>query len=76
MKRIGNNKSAVDFYNKAFSTKGGDGIYLDLQSNSFVDISSYDIPGHEIYYERAIALYLIDSLQKAFSDFQICISKN
>ena len=76
LKRIGDNKSAVDFYNKAFNTKGGDGIYLDLQPNSVIDLSSFDVPGHEIYYERGIALYQIDSLKKAFSDFQNCISKN
>lgn len=76
LKRIGDNKSAIDFYNKAFNTKGGDGIYLDLQPNSVIDLSSFDVPGHEIYYERGIALYQIDSLKKAFSDFQNCISKN
>lgn len=76
LKRIGDSKSAVDFYNKAFNTKGGDGIYLDLQPNSVVDLSSFDVPGHEIYYERGIALYQIDSLKRAFSDFQNCISKN
>ena len=76
LKRIGKNKSAVDFYNKAFNTKGGDGIYLDLKPNSVIDLSSSDVPGHEIYYERGIALYQIDSLKKAFSDFQNCILKN
>ena len=76
LKRIGDNKTAVDFYNKAFNTKGGDGIYLDLQPNSFVDLSSFDVPGYAIYYERGIALYEIDSLQKAFYDFQNCIAKN
>jgi len=76
LKRIGDNKTAVDYYNKAFNTKGGDGFYLDLQPNSVIDLSSFDVPGHEIYYERGIALYQIDSLQKAFSDFQNCITKN
>ncbi len=76
LKRIGDNKTAVDFYNKAFNTKGGDGIYLDMQPNSFVDLSKFDVPGREIYFERGIALYQIDSLQKAFYDFQNCIEKN
>lgn len=77
LKRLGDSKSAVYFYNKAFATKGGgDGLYIDFHPNAFVDLSSFDVPGHEIYYERGIALYQIDSLQKSLSDFQNCISKN
>ena len=76
LKRLGDNKSAVEFYNRAFATKGGDGIYLDMQPNALIDLSSFDVQGHEIFYERGIALYQIDSLKKAYSDFQNCISKN
>lgn len=76
LKRIGDNKSAVDYYNKALHTKGGNRIYLDLQPNSIIDLGSFDVPGQEILYERGIALYQIDSLKMAFSDFQNCISKN
>ena len=75
LKRMGDNKSAVDFYNKAFNTKGGDGIYLDMQPNSVIDLSSFDVPGHEIYYERGIALYQIDSLKKAFLTFRTAFQK-
>ena len=76
LKRIDDNRAAVDFYNEAFNTKGGDGLYLDLKPNSIMDLSSFDVPGYAIYYERGIALYLIDSLQKAYSDFQNCIKEN
>lgn len=76
LKRLGDNKSAVDFYNRAFRTKGGDGIYIDMTPNAFIDLSSFDVPGHEIYYERGLAFYEIDSLQKSFLDFQNCIRKN
>lgn len=76
LKRLGDYKSAVEFYNKAFATKGGDGIYIDWKPNSLVDLSSFDVLGHEISYERGLALYEIDSLQKSLSDFQNCINKS
>ena len=76
LKRLGDNTAAVEFYNNAFNTKGGDGMYMDLKPNNIMDLSSYDVAGKEIYYERGIALYLIDSLQKAYSDFQRCIKES
>lgn len=74
-KRLGDFQSAVIYYNKAFITKGGDAVYIDYTANNFVDIDKFDVPGHEISYERAIAFYQLDSLNRAFSDFQHAISK-
>lgn len=75
-KRLEKYSTAVGFYNKAFDTKGGETIYLDLKPNEFMDLSKFDVPGHEIYFERGIALYYIDSLKKSYRDFRNCINKN
>jgi tetratricopeptide (TPR) repeat protein len=75
-KRLDDHQSAVIYYNKAFATKGGEGIYVDFTPNPFVDLDKFDVPGHEISYERAIAFYQLDSLNRAFSDFQHSISKD
>ena len=74
-KRLNDFNSAVIYYDKAFATKGGEGIYIDFTPNNFVDLDKFDVPGHEISYERAIAFYEIDSLNRAFADFQHSISK-
>jgi tetratricopeptide (TPR) repeat protein len=75
-KRLDNFKTAVDYYDKAFDTKGGQTIYLDLTPNDFIDLSEFDVPGHEIHYERGIAYYNIDSLKRAFDDFNAAIRQN
>jgi tetratricopeptide (TPR) repeat protein len=74
-KRLNDHHSAVIYYNKAFATKGGEGIYIDYTPNNFTDLDKFDVPGHEISYERAIAFYELDSLNNAFADFQHSISK-
>lgn len=73
-KRLDDYQSAVIYYNKAFATKGGEGFYIDFTPNAFVDLSKFDVPGHEISYERAVAFYQLDSLNRAFTDFQHSIS--
>lgn len=75
-KRLDDFKTAVEYYDKAFDTKGGQSIYLDLTPNDFIDLSKFDVPGHEIHYERGIAYYNIDSLHRAFNDFNAAIQKN
>jgi tetratricopeptide (TPR) repeat protein len=75
-KRLGNYKTAIEFYNQAFDTKGGQTLYLDLTPNDFIDVSEFDVPGHQIHFERGIAYYNIDSLQLAFDDFNRTISQN
>lgn len=75
-KRLGNYKTAIEFYNQAFDTKGGQTLYLDLTPNDFIDLSEFDVPGHQIHFERGIAYYNIDSLQLAFDDFNRTISQN
>lgn len=75
-KRLENYQTAIEYYNKAFDIKGGQSIYLDLTPNDFIDLSEFDVPGHEIHYERGIAYYNIDSLKRAFDDFNAAIRQN
>lgn len=70
-------KLSIDFYNKAFETKGGDVIYLDLANNKLVDLGQkYDVKGQDIFYERAIAFYNSNDLKNSFKDFKTCIEQN
>jgi tetratricopeptide (TPR) repeat protein len=75
-KRLNEFNSAVIYYDKAFATKGGEGIYIDFTPNNFVNLDKFDVPGHEISYERAIAFYQLDSLNRALADFEHSISKD
>lgn len=75
-KRLKDYKTAVEYYNKAFDTKGGQTVYLDLTANDLNDYDEFDVPGHEIHYERGISYYNIDSLQRALNDFNAAIQKN
>ncbi len=74
-KRLKDYRTAIENYNNAFDTKGGQKIYLDLIPNEFIN-SDYDVYGHQIHFERGIAYYYIDSLQKAVNDFRFSINKN
>ena len=75
-KRLNDFKTAIENYNKAFDSKGGQQVYLDLTPNDFVDSNEFDVPGCQIHYERGIAYYNIDSLQKAVNDFSASINMN
>jgi len=75
-KRLSDNLKAISYYNKAFATKGGELIYLDMKPNNFVKSSNFDVEGSAIFYERGLAYYRADSLKKAFKDLRICISSN
>jgi tetratricopeptide (TPR) repeat protein len=75
-KRLEDYSTAIKYYNKAFETKGGGQLYLDYTPNDFVDLSTFDVPGHEIAYERGLAYYDLDSLQLSANDMQVCIQKN
>jgi tetratricopeptide (TPR) repeat protein len=75
-KRLENYKTAINFYNKAFDTKGGQSHYLDLSTSDLVSVGEFDVPGHEIHFERGIAYYEVDSLQRAVNDFNAAIQKN
>ncbi len=69
-------KLSIVFFNKAFDTKGGSTAYLDLADNAFVDLGQqYDVPGYDLYYERAIAFYSMGNLKNALNDFLICIEQ-
>ena len=75
-KRLDNFNKAVEYYNQAFDTKGGQLLYIDYTPNDFIDLTDFDVLGHEIHYERGIAYYNIDSLQRAFDDFNAAIRQN
>jgi tetratricopeptide (TPR) repeat protein len=73
--RVKNYQKALDFYNKAFKTKGGDLIYLDYVPNAFTDRDRYDVPGAEIHFDRGLVYYELDSLQKSADEFYRSIKK-
>lgn len=66
----------VDF-DKAITTKGGEPLYIGITENpSFETGFEYDVRMEEIKFERGIAYYRIDSLKKAFEDFNFCVQKS
>ncbi len=77
-KRLEDYKTAVVYYNKAFVTKGGEGIDIDYTPDNYfhIDFGKFDVSAREIYYERGIAFYQLDSLQKSYTDFKHCLNKN
>lgn len=76
-KRLEDYKAAIADFDKAISTKGGELIYMDKVENSFVETGfEYDVKMEEIKFERGIAYYRIDSLKKAFNDFNFSIQKS
>lgn len=73
-KRLENYKLAINYYFKAFETKRGGGmIYIDYFKNDFIDLNEFDVPGHEIAYERGLAYYEIDSFSLAIKDMRLPI---
>jgi tetratricopeptide (TPR) repeat protein len=75
--RLGDYNAAINDFNSAIATKGGENFYLDKVENSFVETGyEYDVKMEEIRFERAFAYFEIDSLKKAFSDFNFSIRMN
>ncbi|MEO8146726.1 MAG: hypothetical protein ABI723_03760 [Bacteroidia bacterium] len=75
-KRLDDYKGAIIDFNKAISTKGGEFMYMDKVENSFVETGfEFDVKMEEIKFERGIAYYNVDSLKKAFDDFNFSIKK-
>jgi tetratricopeptide (TPR) repeat protein len=79
----GNNKQRLDDYNgaiidynAAIETKGGEGLYIESANNPYSENYEFDVLMEEIKLGRGIALYNIDSLTRAFDDFNFCIQKN
>lgn len=76
-KRLEDYKGAIADFDKAISTKGGELLYMDKVENSFVETGfEYDVKMEEIKFERGIAFFRIDSLKKAFDDFNFSIQKS
>ena len=75
-KRLGDNRKAIVYYDKAFGTKGGEGINFNYTPNNYFGLGKFDVPARDIYFERAIAFYNIDSLKNAYNDFKYCINSN
>ena len=74
--RLGQYRRALEDFEAAINLKGGEQLYIDAIPNQFVDMGAgYDCPMEEIRLERGAAYYNLDSLNKAFRDFQFCISK-
>jgi len=74
-KRLNNYKTAINYYDKALQTKPGNYTYVDLVPNDFVDLSAFDVPAQEIFFEKGIALYFVDSLKDSYTNLQRCIKK-
>lgn len=75
-KRLSKYLIAIDFYNKAFKSKGGESFYFDRTPNGFAPQDNFDVPGHEIFYERGLAYYNVDSVKKAYNDLKQSIKSN
>lgn len=75
---LGEYGEAIKCYNKSLDTKGGQAITLDLTNNPNFDNPKavYDVPTVEIIYGRANSYREMDSLQKAYFDYQHCINNN
>jgi hypothetical protein len=73
--RLNDSNSAVIYYGKAFATKGGEKVYIDFTPNNTFYHYEFDVPGHEISYERAIAFYQLDSLIERSPIFSIPLAK-
>jgi tetratricopeptide (TPR) repeat protein len=76
-KRLEDYHAAIEDFEKAIRTKGGESIYMAKVENPFVETGfEFDVGMEEIRFERGIARYKIDSLRTAFDDFNFCIQKN
>src|SRR5579872_1188340 len=67
--RLGKYREALRDFQTAINGKGGERVYFDLGIDG-----GYDCPMQEIRLERGVAYYNLDSLSRAFGDFQFCIS--
>ena len=75
-KRLEDFNGAIADFDKAISTKGSEVLYMDKVENSFVETGfEFDVKMEEIRFERGIAYYNIDSLNKAFEDLNFSIQK-
>lgn len=70
--------AALKYYNKALDTKGGQFVTIDWTDNPYVDNpgAAYDVPTVEIIFDRANSFRRLDSLKRAYFDYQHCIKKN
>lgn len=76
-KRLKDYQGAIVDFEKAIATKGGENLWMDEVENSFLETDfESDVKMEEIRLERGIAMYQIDSLYKAFEDFNFCIERN
>ncbi|MEP6675716.1 MAG: tetratricopeptide repeat protein [Ferruginibacter sp.] len=78
-------EKAIEYYNKAFVTKGADDpsdtlkpqIIIDLNKNGIMnEAASFDIPGREIFYARGLAYYSARHNRRAYVDFKQCLNEN
>ena len=76
---------AIVYYNKAIATKGGASTSDTSRSHFILDINNdgllgnfapFDVPSHDIFYQRGLAYYSSKQIKKAYEDFQNCIQQN
>jgi tetratricopeptide (TPR) repeat protein len=77
-KRLKDYKSAITYYDQALDTKGGQYLTIDWVDNPNFpdDKAAFDVNTFDIVYQRGLAYYELDSLNKAASDFNNCIKNN
>lgn len=75
---------AIDYFTKAFISKGAlftsdsseTGFTVDINKDGLLgDISNYDVPSHDLYYQRGLAYYSCGEIKKAYKDFLHCVSQ-
>ena len=73
---LDNIRESLESFNAAIRSKGGEGVWLEMRPNDFVETGyKYDCPMEKIRLERGITYYRLDSLKKAYYDFTFCIEK-
>lgn len=69
---------AIEFYNKCLNLKGGEFVNFDWNKNSYylTDQAMYDVDSKLIHFERGVAYYMADSIQRAYRAFEGSIANN
>lgn len=68
--------TAIDYFNEAMQTKGGELLTIDYAPGNLIGVGEFDVPAHEIRFERGTAWMQLDSVQRAYQDFRSAIDKH
>ena len=75
---------AIEYFNKALQTKGDSNpsdtssktIFVEIDKDGILgDLEPFDVPSHEIFYQRGLAYYSTQQINRAYFDFQNCIQQ-